>query len=253
MDVACSTLSFSNEPLEQCLRHIAELEFQKVDLALGAENPQLTPAEVLADSALVIRRIRQGPTIHFAAVTLESPWETQDQAATMDGIAHFAKQIGAPVIALDAAPVDAPLDAEIQRLSALAKAALLHGCQLTVITKAGTLAETPESASRLCENVSGLGLTLDPSEFVYGPNQNRPYDQIFGWVRHAQLRDSGKSPDQRQVRVGRGEVEYGRIISSLKGHDYRGSLTVAFDRKIPTDFDIEPEVRKLRLLLESLL
>ena len=33
MFVACSTLCFSTEPLEAALRQIAELEFNKIDLA----------------------------------------------------------------------------------------------------------------------------------------------------------------------------------------------------------------------------
>ncbi len=34
MFVACNTLCFSKEPLESALRHIAELEFDKIELSI---------------------------------------------------------------------------------------------------------------------------------------------------------------------------------------------------------------------------
>ena len=47
MFVACSTLCFSNEPLESALRHIAELEFDKMNVynarieRFGKRNPRI--------------------------------------------------------------------------------------------------------------------------------------------------------------------------------------------------------------------
>ena len=41
--VACNTLCFSREPLESALRHIAELEFDKIDLAIVEGSPHLQP------------------------------------------------------------------------------------------------------------------------------------------------------------------------------------------------------------------
>ena len=58
----------------------------------------------------------------------------------------------------------------------------------------------------LCERVPGLGLTLDPSHYIAGPHQGKNYDQVFPYVRHVQLRDTGRGPNQFQVRVGQGEV-----------------------------------------------
>ena len=46
MFVACSTLCFAREPLESALRHIAELEFDKIELAIVEDGPHLRPSEV---------------------------------------------------------------------------------------------------------------------------------------------------------------------------------------------------------------
>jgi hypothetical protein len=54
------------------------------------------------------------------------------------------------------------------------------------------------------------------------------------------------------VRVGQGQVDYGRIVNLLERQHYDRLLTVDI-RDIPdAPFAMEPEVRKLKYLLESL-
>ena len=68
---------------------------------------------------------------------------------------------------------------------------------------------------------------------------------------HTLLRDT--SEKELQVQVGLGEVDYARLIQQLQREDYRRTLSIDFD---PTmmDLNIRPlELRKLRLLLETLL
>ena len=83
----------------------------------------------------------------------------------------------------------------------------------------------PDSAVALCEKVPGLGLTLDPSHYTAGPHQGKNYDKVFPHVRHVHLRDTGKGPNQFQVRVGQGEIEYGRIVSQLARQRYQAGVT----------------------------
>jgi sugar phosphate isomerase/epimerase len=68
-------------------------------------------------------------------------------------------------------------------------------------------------------------------------------------VRHTHLSDSTK--DEFQVRVGQGEVDYGKLITQLQRVKYRRALSI---HMMPMeDLEHPPEVRKLRLLLDSLL
>lgn len=252
MDVACSTLCFSREPLAQALRHIAEMEFAKVDLAVGENGAHLTGAEVLNDLPGVLQRIRQGPTIGFSAITIRLP-DGPDFVGQVNGIAHLAQQLACPIVAVDAAPAGTPIANEAARLSKIQRSIAVHGTLLTVTTKIGTITELPGPAVELCEKVPGLGLTLDPSHYVCGPLQNESYDEVLPYVKHAHLRDSGRGREQMQVHVGRGEIEYGKIVTALQKFGYRGSLAVAIEDRAPVEMDVEAEVRKLRLLLESLL
>lgn len=253
MDVACSTLCFTREPFEQALRRIAELEFAKVDLAIADGSPHLSPQDVTDHPDQVLQRIRQGPTMAFAAATIRLRSQGETFARQLDGISRLAQQLAAPVVVVESAPAGTDLEAECARLGQWERICSLHGCILTVTTKTGTLTEDPNVAVALCEAVKGLGLTLDPSHFICGPHQGKPFDQVYPYVRHVHFRDTGRRLDQLQVQVGRGEVEYGRIVSSLKRYEFGGSLTVAIEDASAYPMDFDAEVRKLALLLESLL
>jgi hypothetical protein len=54
------------------------------------------------------------------------------------------------------------------------------------------------------------------------------------------------------VRIGQGEVEYGRVIAQLQRLRYDRLLTVAINDVAEAPFAMESEVRKLKFLLESL-
>jgi sugar phosphate isomerase/epimerase len=72
---------------------------------------------------------------------------------------------------------------------------------------------------------------------------------VIKYVQHVQLRDSTK--DKFQVRVGQGEVDYGKLIGQLEKVGYDRALAV---HMTPIEgFDHRAEMRKLRLLMDSLL
>src|SRR5208283_2679951 len=111
---------------------------------------------------------------------------------------------------------------------------------------------SPTMAVELCNRVPGLGLTLDPSHYIAGPNQGKNFDIVYPFVRHVRLRDTGRTMDQFQVRVGQGEIEYGRIVAHLTRFNYDRGLSVDI-RDVPDNpVAMSPEVRKLKYLLESL-
>ncbi|MEM9411363.1 MAG: hypothetical protein AAGA30_09635, partial [Planctomycetota bacterium] len=68
-------------------------------------------------------------------------------------------------------------------------------------------------------------------------------------VQTVYLRDSTK--DDIQVRVGQGVIDYGKLISLLQKQGYDRALVVDIRRQ--DDVDHMGEIRKIRLLLESLL
>jgi sugar phosphate isomerase/epimerase len=254
--VACSTLCFAREPLEQALRQIAELEFDKFELAVVEDGQHLRPSEVGADPDAALQRLRRAPSLTPSALHIDFgrvDWNDPSTRRQFEAHCRFAKALGVAVITMPSAPLEAPLDQEIKRLSSLTAAAMLDGLVLAVLTEGGSLAGDPLIAARLCQAVPGLSLTLDPSHALQGPHKESDFDALYPYVQNTHLRDSGKNPGEFQVRVGQGQIEYARIVAQLQRYGYSRALTVAIIDRPDNPFEREVEVRKLKLLLETLL
>jgi sugar phosphate isomerase/epimerase len=237
--------------LETALRTIAELEFHKFDLAVHEDGQHLRPSEVAADVPAAASRLRVGPGLSPAAFSVEIA-DGGDYRQQFRAVCRLARLSSVPLLTLAAAPVGTPFSAEVKRLSGLIKITDAEGILLTVDTRNGTMTEDPEQTLALCQAVPGLGLTYDPSHYLTGSAAARNHDYLFPYVRHVHLRDTGKGPEQFQVRVGQGQIEYGRIIAQLARHRYDRLLSVDI-RDVPdAPFRMGPEVRKLKYLLESL-
>ena len=253
MFVACSTLCFARYPLDRALRLIGELEFSKLDVAIHERGPHLRPSEVADDVAMASQRIRIGPSLSPAAFSVEIEADTPDEfQRQFQAVCRLARQSAVSLLTIPAASSGSGLDDEVKRLTGLVQLAQTEGMVLTVPTRIGTLTELPTTAQELCERVPGLGLTLDPSHYLAGPGQGAAYDDLFPYVRHVHLRDTGRGPGQFQVRVGQGEIEYGRIVAQLMRCGYDRLLTVAINDIPDSPFAMDAEVRKLKYLLESL-
>jgi sugar phosphate isomerase/epimerase len=252
--VACSTLCFSREPLESALRHIAELEFDKIELAITEEGAHLRPSQVAQSPEAALHQLRNGPSLTPAALALDFGSPEPDSAAVrkrFEALCRLAKTLTVAVLTIPAAPRDTPFDDEVQRLGGLAGLANSEGLVLAVETHSRTLTADPEVAAELCKAVPGLGLTLDPSHYLHGGFKD--FDAVYPYVQNVHLRDTGKGPGEFQVRVGQGEIEYGRIVNLLERYGYNRALTISILDSLHNPFEVEVEVRKLKLLLESLL
>ncbi|MFO0852197.1 MAG: sugar phosphate isomerase/epimerase [Gemmataceae bacterium] len=250
MYVACSTLCFSRLGLDAALKAIRDLHFAKADLAIHPPGPHLTPEAVAADGPAVAKRLKAG-NVPFAAFHLEVADPLgPDGRAHLKAVCRLARLLAVPLLTVP--PATADLGTECERLGEWAKVASADGVMLTVETLTGTLTGDAATAVELCRKVPGLGLTLDPSHYLLDNQAGAGYDPLLPFVRHVRLRDSGRGPGQFQVRVGQGEVEYGRIITQLDRFKYDRALSVDV-RDVPDNpFPVEPEVRKLKYLLESL-
>ena len=254
MYVACSTLCFGREPLESALRHIAEMEFSRIDLALTEGGLHLRPSEAVENPEAALQRFRQGPSLTPTALDLDfGPVEPKVLARRFEAMCRLAKPLTVAVLEIPAAPLGTPFDDEVRRLSALNDVAVRQGLVLTVETHAETLTADPAAAAALCRAVPGLGLTLDPSHYIHGPHKGGNFDDVYPFVQNVHLRDTGPGPGEFQVRIGQGDVEYGRVVNLLERHGYTRALTVSILDREDNPFDTEVEVRKLKLLLESLI
>lgn len=250
--VACSTLSFCRSPLEGALQTIREMQFPKADLAIHESSPHVAPEAVVADGAKIAMRLKAA-NLPLAAFHLDlKPDDPVQSRAALRAVCRLARISTVPLITVSAAPIGSDFDADADRLCEWTKIGESEGVMLSVETHSRTLTADPLGALELCRRIPGLGITLDPSHYLTGPHGPLDYDILFPFVRHVRLRDSGPKPEDFQVRVGQGELEYGRIISLLEKHHYDRALTVDIQDVADGPFPVEPEVRKLKYLLDSL-
>jgi sugar phosphate isomerase/epimerase len=253
--VACSTLCFGTLPLADALRRIGELGFTKVDVAVGDGSPHLKPDDVTADIGRTAQQLRAGPGLAVAAFHIELAERLSAEEATdhVRAMCRLARVLAAPLVSLCASPAGSSKEAEIERLARYNRLARGEGVTLAVATKTGTLTDDPAVAVELCQKVPGLGIALDPSHYLVGPYHDDHLDILFPYVQHVRLRDTDGKTGQFQVRIGQGEIEYGRIVNQLARYDYRRTLSVDIHDQPEPSYPMPPEVRKLKYLLESLI
>lgn len=248
MFVAASTECFPDVPPREVLDCLVELEFSSVELSLHETGGWLRPSEVAADLERSARFCRDTHRLGIAALSIEL-------APGAEYYEHFAaccrlaKAIKVVTLVVPAAELGTPFNEEIERLRKLVEIASLEGAVVGLKTQIGRMTQDPDTAIVLCDNVKGLRLTLDPSHYLTGPHQGAPPQRLMKHVQHVHLRDSTK--DKLQVRVGQGEIDYGKLIGQLANAGYDRALSVNMP---PIEgYDHRAEMRKMRLLLESLL
>lgn len=249
MFVAATSRCFAHMPLDAAMRQLVDLEFGNVEIMIHETDGHLKPSEVLSDFERTVQSVRQIHRLTPAAfsVDIEAPEDQYyRQFAACCKLAKAAKVV---TITVRAGELGTPFNAEVERLRAMAGIATVEGVRVGLLTEIGRMTEDPSTAAVLCDSVKGLGITLDPSHYICGPRGGVNYDQLFRYVYHLRLRDTSR--DKLQVRIGQGEVEYGRLASQLARFQYNRALCV--DITPSDDVDQLAEMRKIRLLLESLL
>lgn len=253
MFVACSTLCFGKHTLDEAIRIIGELRFAKVDLAVHEDIHHLTPTQVAQDVQRTAHRLKSMCPLGLAALHVKiAAADVAEHDRQLRAICRLARLTTVPVVCVPAPAAGTDMAAAVERVAAMTRIGAGEGVILTVETLTGTVTEIPEAAVELCRAVPGLGLTLDPSHYLVGPARGQSFDCVYPYVKHVRLRDTGAGPHEFQVRVGQGQVDYGRIIATLAKFRYNRLLSVDI-RDIPDGaYPTDAEVRKLKYLLESL-
>ncbi len=250
MFVAASTRCFSDLPLDAALQRLVDLEYTAVEIVLDENGNHLKPSEVAENLERAVQICRKTRRLTPVAYSVEIKADSEaEYYAQFDACCRLAKATKVVTIAVRSEELGTPFNAEIERLQELVKLASKEGVVVGLTTESGRMTQDPATAVVFCNNVKGLALTLDPSHYVCGPHQGGPYEQVMEHVCHVRLRDTTK--EQLQVRVGQGLIEYGRLITQLGKVNYSRALCV--DIESMEDVDQMAEMRKIRLLLESLL
>ena len=249
MFVAASTECFPDLSLDGALHRLVDLEYSTVEIDIHEGGQHLTPSQVHANLEEATNACRATYRLNIAAYSIDITAEGKLYYEQFASCCKLAKATKVVCLVIPSSELGTPFNAEIERLRDMVAIASREGVQLGLKTQIGRMTQDPDTAVVMCDQVKGLGLTLDPTQYVCGPQGGVNYDQVLKHVLHVQLRDSTK--DKFQVRVGQGVIEYGKLMSQLARFHYSRALSVNIT-EMP-DVDHSAELRKMRLLLESLL
>jgi sugar phosphate isomerase/epimerase len=247
--VAASTECFSDLSLPETLERLADLEYTSVEISIREHGQHLRPSEIAQDVSRAVDICRNTRRLDVVAYNTDFSTTGQEYYDEFQAICRLAKATKVITVAVASGELGTPFNEEVERLRKLVAIATHEGVRVGIRSQLGRLSEDPDTVTVLCDNVEGLGLTLDPSHYLIDAHRTRGMDKLYKYVIHVHLRDSTK--DKLQVRVGQGEVEYGRLIANLRKFNYSRALCVNVT-EMP-DVDHMAEMRKMRLLLESLL
>src|SRR5262249_62317612 len=127
---------------------IAELEFNKVDVAIHENGTHLRPSEVAAALTQAAQKLRIGPALMPAAFSVQIGADDPDTYERhLRAVCRLARICSVPLITLSAASAGSGLDAEVERLTKVVQAASSEGILATGATLTGTPTELPDDAA----------------------------------------------------------------------------------------------------------
>lgn len=248
MQVAASTRSYGSESMAICCTKLTDHGFRKVELCLSENGSVLKPSEIAKSPEQAQLRFAETTRLTPVALDLQEDVEM----STFSQIVSFSRLMKLTQISVPSSPVGTPFNTEIDRLRELTRLATQGGVRVSIKTHTGCLTEDPHTAIELCQSVKGLGITLDPSHYVCNPRGVVDYDIVFPHVYHCHFRDT--LPEQLQVQAGLGQVDYSRNLNMLRQAGFDGTISVdLLPGSDEENFEYPLEMRKLRMLLESLL
>jgi sugar phosphate isomerase/epimerase len=248
VELTCTSFSFPLLSFERSLQAIALLEIPRYDIGAHEGASHIQPSEVEADPRRVAQRIHHAagaaglhasdffPTFGhgFRDRPVNAP-EPAVRAANLTrfrAIATCARTIGArgvtllPGVVWDELGPERSFDLSVEALRELVAVAHDAGLRLSVEAHLESVAESPELAARLCDEVPGLKLTLDYSHFVAG---GHGVEAVHGLIRHAgHFHARQAAPGKLQAGSKDGTLDFADIVGRLKAADYDGDLCVEY-------------------------
>jgi len=224
---SCSSLVRLKQPTEPALRAVAGLGYRWVDLSALKWAPHVVVTNLVRDFDAEAGRLETLLAAHKLRVSnltfdaIEScPFEQYERE--FEALARLAARLRARLINLMAPSLKADRADQVEKLRRLQARARRHGVLLTLETHVGQITERPAEALRVCQEIPGLGLTLDPSHYYAGPHQGAPFDALLPFVQGTGFRAGGRSWQEIQMPWGEGPIDFVALVRKLEARGYQG-------------------------------
>lgn len=224
---SCSSLVLLKQPTDKALRTIADLGYRWVDLSALKWAPHVSVTNLLQDfdgEAARVEALLAANKLRVSNLTFDAietcPFEQYQRE--FEALARLAARLKARLINLMAPSLKTDRADQVEKLRQLNAIAKKHGILLTLETHVGQMTERPAEALKLCQEIPGLGLTLDPSHYYAGPNQGTPFDELLPLVQGTGFRAGGMTWKEIQMPWGEGPIDFAAIVHKLEAQGYQG-------------------------------
>lgn len=250
MFVAVSTDCFSHLTLslDDLLDKVTDVGFASIEIVIG-EGKLIEPNAVAARAEVISKTLKTSRRVTTCAYYLSLDPTAPGYREVFRQTCLLARLTMVVLVVIRPSVAGTPFNDEVDRLRDLVEFGKQQGVVVTITTEHDRITETPDAVCSLCKGVPGLTVSLDPSHYIYGLVKPKDYDTLIPHVSHLRIRDT--TSKQFQTQVGQGKLEYSKLMIQLKKHNYQRAFCV--DIGPIQELDAISEMRKMRLLLESLL
>lgn len=249
MRLACADNTFRLvQPWENAVDIIRLLEIPAVDVCLMGNRSHLRPEEIRHDIPGCADRISAGlsdrglacsdvfciPWTDFERYAPNHP-DAEERArawALFADILDIAARVGAPGLTM-LPGIDWPgenheesFDRTVAELGRRANAALERDVRFSIEPHLGSIVEDPAEAKRLCEEASGVELTLDYSHFVYQGYPESAIEPLAEHARHFHAR--GAAERRMQTALKENVIDFERMVEVAGGAGYDGDIGLEY-------------------------
>ncbi|MBX3418535.1 MAG: sugar phosphate isomerase/epimerase [Pirellulaceae bacterium] len=249
MIVAASTACFFDLSFEEAVERIADLEYASLEIAIHENENHLKPSDVVERFDHAVLTCNSVRRLNVTGYSLRFNTTGEEFFEQFTKCCQLAKATKVVCLTVDSGEHGTPFNEEVERFKRLTSIAQQHGVCVGMRSQHGHLSGDVDQVSVICSHVKGVGLSLDPSQYIFGTDRPGNYDKLLPYVQNVYLRDS--TAKEIQVRVGQGVVDFGKLVTQLQQLKYQRALVVEIS-PLP-DVDHYGEMRKMRLLLESLI
>ena len=231
--LSCSSLCQAKQSTEQMLRTVSGLGFKWVDLsclnwARHVSVPELMvnfDKETTRVETLLAKHGLRVSNLTFDAVESQ-PYDQYKKQ--FKAVVKLATRLNTRLINLMAPSTGADRPDQVRKLRELQAIAAQAEVILTLETHKGQITERPADALWICQQVPGLGLTLDPSHYYAGLHQGGGFDELLPFVKGTGLRAGGMTWEEIQLPWGQGPIDFVDIIRKLETGRYHGFYVVEY-------------------------
>lgn len=249
MFVAASTDCFRELALDDCIEKLVDLQFSSIEMSIDENGNHVRPSDVVSDFDKSLNRCISTRRMNVAGYNLVINAEGAEYLSVFSECCKLAKATRVVSLTVQSGEHGTPFNEEVERFKSMVKIGETYGVRVGMRSQTGHLSADPDTVSVICGHVKGLGLSLDPSHYIFKQDRELNYEKLLEYVQTVYLRDSTR--DELQVRIGQGIIDYGKLINLLRKQGYDRALVVDIGRQ--PNIDHMGEIRKMRLLLESLL